>query len=77
VRVLVLRMPLAEEPALDKSHLKKLQGTFLKHFQLVKEETAEGLDNQVISMFVPEGTCKVVIYPFSGEKGLETLEYSL
>ncbi len=54
-----------------------LQGTFLKHFKLVKEQAAEGLNNQAVSMFVAEGTGKVVSNSLSGEECLEALKYGL
>ena len=51
------------------------QRALLEHVQLVKEETAEGLDDQLVTMGVAEGTRKVVSDTFSGEEGLESIEY--
>ena len=51
------------------------QRALLEHVQLVEEETAEGLNDQLVTMGVAEGTCKVVSDTLSREEGLESVEY--
>ena len=51
------------------------QRPLLEHVQLVEEKTAEGLDDQLVTMGVAEGTRKVVSHTLSREEGLESVEY--
>ncbi len=65
----ILAVPHLEQPLLDELALKSLERGLLLRLNLVEEEAAEGLNNQMVPVTVPERTSMVVVFVFSLQEG--------